>query len=92
MLLGNEVRSIRLAAAGAKRPLPSRQPLSVALGANQFMLRMEQAPGPRGSPQDPQAPEAGADEELPLAATAKTESWGSSFLVWHLGHSAFSLP
>lgn len=58
----------------------------------QFMSPSEQAPGPRGSPQDPQAPLADAEADDPLADTAKTESCGSSFVVWHLGHSAFSLP
>ena len=58
----------------------------------QFRSPSEQAPGPRGSPQDPQGPTGFAELETPLADTAKTESCGASFLVWHLGHSAFSLP
>ena len=57
------------------------------------MSRMEQAPGPRGSPQDPHAPDGAAEaEDEPFAETANTESCGSSFVVWHFGHSAFSLP
>src|SRR6516162_8395049 len=71
-----------------------RQRKFAAGGASkrQFMSPREQAPGPRGSPQDPQGL-AGRDElEAPFAETANTESCGSSFLVWHLGHSAFSLP
>lgn len=53
---------------------------------------MEHEPGPRGSPQVLQA--LGEWEELPepFALTAKTESCGASFLLWHLGHSALSLP
>jgi hypothetical protein len=61
------------------------------------MSLIEHAPGPRGSPQDPQAPRVGdaegdAEGDEPFADTANTESWGSSFFVWHFGHSAFSLP
>ena len=43
---------------------------------------MEQAPGPRGSPQLPQPPMDGEEEalEAPLLDTANTESWGASFL------------
>jgi hypothetical protein len=32
------------------------------------------------------------DAALPLADTANTESLGSSFLLSHFGHAAFSLP
>jgi hypothetical protein len=54
---------------------------------------MEQAPGPLGSPQLPQGEAEGlGDDEDPLADTAKTESCGASFLLWHLGQSALSLP
>ena len=54
---------------------------------------MEQAPGPRGSPHDPQEPEGmDGDGPDPLAETANTESCGVSFLPSHLGHEAFSLP
>ncbi|HTS34964.1 MAG TPA: hypothetical protein VMH04_04785 [Candidatus Solibacter sp.] len=60
--------------------------------SDQFILPIEHAPGPRGSPQEPQAPEGVADVDEPFADTAKTESCGSSFVVWHFGHSAFSLP
>ena len=46
------------------------------------MSPSEQAPGPRGSPQDPQAPrgEGDCEDDDPFAETAKTESCGSSFL------------
>jgi len=56
------------------------------------MSRIEHAPGPRGSPQDPHGPAGAADGDDPLADTAKTESCGASFFVWHFGHSAFSFP
>lgn len=58
----------------------------------QFMSPREHAPGPRGSPQDPQGPAGRAELDAPLADTANTDSCGSSFLVWHFGHSAFSFP
>jgi len=58
----------------------------------QFMSPREHAPGPRGSPQEPQAPLGDAEAVEPLAETAKTESCRSSLVVWHLGHSAFCLP
>src|ERR1700722_12614724 len=59
---------------------------------------MEQAPAPRGSPHDPQAAGAASEKDEadeaapPLADTAKTDSCGSSFLLWHFGHSAFCWP
>lgn len=54
---------------------------------------MEQDPGPRGSPQLPQAPEAEAPEEDdPLVCTANTDSWDARFLPWHFGQLAFSFP
>jgi len=54
---------------------------------------MEQAPGPRGSPQLPHAPADGTDEEEgPLAATANTESCGANWRLWHFGQDAFWLP
>lgn len=55
---------------------------------------LEHAPAPRGSPQAPHGPgDADAEAlEEPLAATANTESCGTNFLLWHLGHSALSLP
>ncbi|SPF38429.1 hypothetical protein SBA1_20130 [Candidatus Sulfotelmatobacter kueseliae] len=56
------------------------------------MSRREQAPGPRGSPQEAQGLAEDAEGDDPLAETAKTESWGSSLVAWHFGHSAFSLP
>jgi len=54
---------------------------------------MEHAPGPRGSPQLPQAPaDAGAADEL-FAETAKTDScWVSSLLLLQVGQTGFSLP
>src|ERR1019366_4749478 len=58
----------------------------------QFMPRIEQAPGPRGSPQLPHGPAEAALLAEPFAETANTESCGASFLLWHFGHSAFSLP
>ena len=41
-----------------------------------FISPREQAPGPQGSPQDPQAPleDADAEGDEPFADTAKTES------------------
>jgi len=58
---------------------------------------MEQEPGPRGSPQLPQGPgaegrDADGPADDPLAETAKTDSLGLSFLLWHFGHSAFWEP
>lgn len=53
---------------------------------------MEQAPGPRGSPQVPQGPAEGMDADPPLADTAKTDSCGASFLLWQRGQAGFSLP
>jgi len=54
---------------------------------------MEQDPGPRGSPQLPQAPDAvGVEDEAALACTANTESRDARFLPWHFGQLAFSLP
>src|SRR5712692_10030981 len=48
----------------------------------------EQAPAPRGSPQEPHAPvEAGAPA-LPFADMANTLSCGLSFWLWHFGHFA----
>ena len=58
------------------------------------MSGREQDPGPRGSPQEPQAPPDDRAAELFFAVTvtANTESCGASLWLWHLGHSAFSLP
>jgi hypothetical protein len=57
---------------------------------------IEQAPGPRGSPHDPQPPDGPADSandpELRLPATANTESCGANCLLWHFGQDAFWLP
>jgi hypothetical protein len=64
----------------------------VGFWRNQSISRIEQAPGPRGSPQLPQAPtEDDALAEL-LADMAKTESCCVSFLLWHLGHAALLVP
>ena len=52
----------------------------------------EHAPGPRGSPQEPQAPIDGAEDDIPFAETAKTENFGVRLLLWHFGQEAFSLP
>ena len=49
---------------------------------------MPQAPGPRGSPHEPQAPIGTTDaaaERLPVD-TAKTESCLVSAVPWHFGH------
>jgi hypothetical protein len=53
---------------------------------------MEQEPGPRGSPQLPQAPEDIAVADEPLAWTANTDIREASFLPWHFGQLAFSFP
>src|SRR5579864_3286117 len=62
----------------------------------QFKSPREQAPGPRGSLQEPHGPAEAEEEEDAedglLAETANTESCGSSFVAWHLGQAAFSLP
>ena len=62
---------------------------------NQSRSGIEHAPGPRGSPQEPQPPDELADSakdpEL-LPATAKTESCGANCLLWHLGQAAFWVP
>lgn len=51
---------------------------------------MEQAPGPRGSPQVPHAPEGTLPGDALLAETAKTESCWETLLLWHLGQEGFS--
>jgi len=53
---------------------------------------MEHAPGPRGSPQLPHAPEVAGDPDALFDETAKTESWGVKALLSHLGQAGFSLP
>jgi hypothetical protein len=53
---------------------------------------MEQEPGPRGSPHDPQGPAIGADADAPFAETAKTASLGVRFLPRHFGQMALSFP
>src|SRR5579863_7171137 len=72
------------------------RPVVTGVGAGrvrfQFKSPREQAPGPRGSPQAPQAPVEGAAEAEPFVETANTESWGSSRVPWHFGQSTFCLP
>jgi hypothetical protein len=56
---------------------------------------MEQAPGPRGSPHDPQGPlglAAAADSWDFSPRTAKLESCWLSRLLSHLGQAAFCVP
>jgi len=53
---------------------------------------MEHAPGPRGSPQLPHAPEVAVEADPLFAETAKTESWGVKDLLSHLGQAGFWLP
>jgi len=53
---------------------------------------MEQEPGPRGSPQLPQAPGGMGAAEGDLACTANTDSCGAKFLPWHFGQRALSFP
>jgi hypothetical protein len=50
------------------------------------------APGPPGSPQELQGAVLGALVPPLLLETAKVESWGASFLLWHFGHCAFRSP
>ena len=52
----------------------------------------EQAPAPRGSPQEPHAAVGAAVPALLFADMAKTLSCGLSFWLWHLGHFALSRP
>ena len=59
---------------------------------DQSMSGMEQAPGPRGSPQDPQGPADGTDADAPFAATANTDSLAVRLLPWHFGQEALSSP
>ena len=54
---------------------------------------MEQEPGPRGSPQLPQAPDArGVAGEEPLVWTANTDNCGAKFLPPHFGQEDFCFP
>ena len=55
--------------------------LGGALELRSGQFGSEQEPGPRGSPQEPQAPRAAGRllEDGPLAETANTESCGESF-------------
>jgi hypothetical protein len=59
---------------------------------NQSKSPTEHAPGPRGSPQEPQAPTAGAVVAGALVETANSDSRASSLPPWQFGHSAFWLP
>jgi hypothetical protein len=59
---------------------------------NQSKSGMEQEPGPRGSPQLPQAPDDMGVAEEPLACTANTDSCEARFLPRHFGQMAFSFP
>jgi hypothetical protein len=52
----------------------------------------EQAPGPRGSPQEPHGPAAGALDFDPDPATLKTESCCSSLVLLHAGQAGFCEP
>jgi hypothetical protein len=56
------------------------------------MSGKEHEPGPRGSPQLPQAPEAEVVVPPPFVGTAKTESWGARSLLLQLGQTALSRP
>ena len=56
------------------------------------MSGKEHEPGPRGSPQLPQAPEAEVVVPPPFVETAKTESWGARSLLLQLGQTALSRP
>jgi hypothetical protein len=54
---------------------------------------IEQAPGPRGSPQDPQPPERASDGPAdPPLPTAKTESSFCSFGLRHSGQRGLASP
>ena len=53
---------------------------------------MPHEPGPRGSPQLPHPPAEGDADPALFAGAANTDNCGVSFLLWHFGHSAFSLP
>lgn len=58
---------------------------------------IEQAPGPRGSPQVPQGPGApmrieGPPPLVPLVCAANTDSRFSSAVAWQAGHSGVSFP
>ena len=52
---------------------------------------MAQAPGPRGSPHEPQGPAArgGAGAE-PREPTANVESWRAGRVAWQRGHDGSS--
>lgn len=62
--------------------------------SSQIQFFQAQEPGPSGLPHDPQGLEGIGDEEAepPFAETAKTDNFGSSFLLSHLGQAALSLP
>ena len=78
-----------------ERTYDSRERRAAFRQSSQSRSFNEHAPGPRGSPHDPQGelPEKDGRETAPLfEETAKTESCGSSFLLWHFGHAAVCLP
>ena len=64
---------------------PERRPCSAMA---QFI---EQAPGPRGSPQEPQGADCG-EERLALPETANTERRRSTRALSHLGHATRAFP
>lgn len=53
---------------------------------------MEQAPGPRGYPQEPHGPVLGAASAEVSLATANFEICCASRLLSHLGHRGFCWP
>jgi hypothetical protein len=53
---------------------------------------IEQAPGPRGSPQLPQAPPPPEGIHPPDADTPKAENCFSNFVAWHWGQTALVDP
>lgn len=53
---------------------------------------IEQAPGPRGSPQLPQEPDVPEEAQLAVAPTPKAENCFSSFVALHWGQTASADP
>ena len=53
---------------------------------------MEQEPGPRGSPQWPQAPAVSTGRAVPPVRAANTDERRSSSVLVHDGHWSVSLP
>ena len=83
--------SIRAGRAGVKRGVSRSctrgQNTATVACADQFI---EQDPGPRGSPQVPQAPIFGSGYfigELCPTRVAKADSFRSSVVAWQAGHS-----